>query len=121
MLSDISSYLTTNGITTTISINNIPPSPLDVVALQEHSGEPPETNIIKSGLLVIVRGSSYSAADTLLRSIYDILHYAADFTVNGHRYIMVKAQNAPYPLPATQTSMGVGHRLAQSYVVWIAD
>ncbi len=102
-LESISSYIQSNiGIATdSIFINYLPSSPDTCVTLYTTPGLPPEVKqgYDKPGLQVYGRGATYTAIQTILESIYVLLHGLGSKDINGIHFVDIAAmQSKPIPL-----------------------
>lgn len=100
MIRDIAQILQSNGIGTIgadIYLGQLPASPDNVVAVFEYGGEPPDlhANIEYPGLQVMVRNKRYDAGRQKIEQARNVLHGLAETVVNGHRYLLIRANQSP--------------------------
>jgi hypothetical protein len=125
MLSDIGTYLQSQGIGTLgadLFLGLMPDQPDNCIALFEYAGSPPDLhwNGEYPGLQVRVRGTSYEAARSKIGEIMTALHglyeqtlgggdgdegngdegsgdegYGEPIPVTGTRYLLIKARGSP--------------------------
>ncbi|MFO7253131.1 MAG: minor capsid protein [Actinomycetes bacterium] len=104
LLDDIASYLASQGITGVYK-GYMPDQPDDLVALFEYAGSPTELTmgegdpvVERPGLQVRVRNRSYPAGRAKIGEVVDALHGLAGATINGTRYLLVRALQSPASL-----------------------
>ena len=100
MLKEIGTYLQAQGIGTLgadIFLGLMPDQPDDCVALFEYAGSPPDLhwNGEYPGLQVRVRNKSYAAGRAKIEEVVKELHGAHELTLNGTRYLLIKARGSP--------------------------
>jgi len=100
MLSDIGTYLQTQGVGTVgadIFLGLMPDQPDNCIALFEYAGSPPDLhwNGEYPGLQVRVRNKSYSAARTKIEDVMKKLHGLSEHILSGTRYLLIKARGSP--------------------------
>ncbi|MBC7340891.1 MAG: hypothetical protein H5U02_00295 [Clostridia bacterium] len=101
---DIGNYLQINGVGTVgtdIFLGQLPAAPDNVVALFEYAGEPPDlhSSVEYPGLQVLVRNKSYVAGRQKIEQTRNVLHGLTEATINGRRYLLVRARQSPEALP----------------------
>jgi hypothetical protein len=100
MLSDIGTYLQSQGIGTLgadLFLGLMPDQPDNCIALFEYAGSPPDLhwNGEYPGLQVRVRDKSYAAARTKIGEAMTALHGLHEQTLSGTRYLLIKARGSP--------------------------
>ena len=100
MLREIGAYLATKNVGTVgtdIFLGLMPDQPDNCIALFEYAGSPPDLhwNGEYPGLQVRVRNKSYAAARTKIEEVVTELHGAHELTLNGTRYLLIKARGSP--------------------------
>ena len=100
MLSDIGNYLQAQGIGTlgtNIFLGLMPDQPDNCVALFEFAGSPPDLHWEGEypGLQVRVRNTGYAAGRVKIEEVVTELHGAHELTLNGTRYLLIKARGSP--------------------------
>jgi len=103
LLEDIGNYLEQNGIGvlgTDIFLGQLPASPDNVVALFEYAGYPPwlKLSCERPGLQVRVRSTHYTTGRTKIEKVTQVLHGVTEQTINGVRYVIIQAEQSPFPL-----------------------
>jgi hypothetical protein len=118
LLSDIHTYLTTNGASGPITQGYMPSTPVTITTLYQVQGGAPETpDITHPGLLVVVRAPTYADAEAKLQQIYALLHHMTNTTLSGTRYILINARSAAFILNIEETTSGLAYKMAQEYGV----
>lgn len=104
LLDDIAAILQQRGVTGVYK-GFMPDQPDNIVALFEYAGEPMELTmgdgdpvLERPGLQARVRNTFYPAAKAKIEAVVDILHGLADATINGKRYLLIKANQSPESL-----------------------
>ena len=106
MLTDVHSYLSSNGQGTNLYIGSLPDTPDVAVALFQFQGRPPSEVLEVSGirqerpgLQVQVRSSpnGYADAEARVYAIYDLLQIA-NATLGSVFYQEVRPFGSPFPL-----------------------
>lgn len=100
MLNEIGTYLQTQGIGTLgadIFLGLMPDQPDNCIALFEYAGSPPDLHWEGEypGLQVRVRNKSYAAGRAKIKEVVTELHGAHELTLNGTRYLLIKARGSP--------------------------
>ena len=100
MLSDIGTYLQSQGIGTLgadLFLGFMPDQPDNCIALFEYAGSPPDLhwNGEYPGLQVRVRNKSYAAARIKIGEAMTALHGLHEQTLSGTRYLLIKARGSP--------------------------
>ena len=100
MLKEISTYLQSQGIGTlgaNLFLGLMPDQPDNCIALFEYAGSPPDLhwNGEYPGLQVRVRNKSYAAGRAKIEEVVTELHGAHELTLNGTRYLLIKARGSP--------------------------
>ena len=100
MLTEISAYLKGQGIGTPgtdIFLGLMPDEPDNCIALFEYAGSPPDLHWAGEypGLQVRVRNTSYAAGREKIEEVVTELHGAHELTLNGTRYLLIKARGSP--------------------------
>ncbi len=100
MLREIGAYLATKSIGTVgtdIFLGLMPDQPDNCIALFEYAGSPPDLhwNGEYPGLQVRVRNKSYAAGRAKIKEVVTELHGAHELTLNGTRYLLIKARGSP--------------------------
>ena len=100
MLTEISAYLKSQGIGTPgtdIFLGLMPDQPDNCIALFEYAGSPPDLHWSGEypGLQVRVRNKSYAAGRAKIEEVVKELHGAHELTLNGTRYLLIKARGSP--------------------------
>ena len=100
MLKEIGTYLQTQGIGTlgaNLFLGLMPDQPDNCIALFEYAGSPPDLhwNGEYPGLQVRVRNKSYAAGRAKIEEVVTELHGAHELTLNGTRYLLIKARGNP--------------------------
>lgn len=113
LVDDIASHLQTAGVGTVgtdIFKGHIPDDDAsssynDCIALFPHGGDPPELvgGLENPRLTVRVRNTSYSAGMSKANAVMVALHTLNEKTLNGHRYLFVRAVSS-------LTHLGRDHR-----------
>lgn len=100
MADDVADYLEAQGIGTVgtdIFIGHMPDSPANCIAVIQSGGEPPELvgqindQIERPRLVVRVRNTSYASGAAKANSVLKALHTAGEVSLNGHRYLFIRA------------------------------
>ena len=92
-------------------ISRLPASPLNIVALYDTSGSPPNVTLDKAvkwndSIQILVRNSSYTKAFEVAYEIMDVLHLISNQEVNGTLYYFILAANSPYHLQSDENKRG---------------
>jgi hypothetical protein len=100
MLSDIGTYLQSQGIGTLgadLFLGLMPDQPDNCIALFQYAGSPPDLHWPGEypGLQVRVRNKSYVAARTKIGEAMTALHGLHEQTLSGTRYLLIKARGSP--------------------------
>ena len=100
MLREIGAYLATKSIGTVgtdIFLGLMPDQPDNCIALFEYAGSPPDLHWAGEypGLQVRVRNKSYAAGRAKIEEVVKELHGAHELTLNGTRYLLIKARGSP--------------------------
>ena len=100
MLKEIGTYLQSQGIGTlgaNLFLGLMPDQPDNCIALFEYAGSPPDLhwNGEYPGLQVRVRNKSYAAGRAKIEEVVKELHGAHELTLNGTRYLLIKARGSP--------------------------
>ena len=100
MLKEIGTYLQSQGIGTlgaNLFLGLMPDQPDNCIALFEYAGSPPDLhwNGEYPGLQVRVRNKSYAAGRAKIKEVVTELHGAHELTLNGTRYLLIKARGSP--------------------------
>ena len=100
MLTEIGAYLATKSIGTVgtdIFLGLMPDQPDNCIALFEYAGSPPDLHWAGEypGLQVRVRNKSYAAGRAKIEEVVTELHGAHELTLNGTRYLLIKARGSP--------------------------
>ncbi len=120
LLDDIANLLQSKGIGT-VNIDIFkgykPDQPDNIVALFEYAGSPMELTmgnddptLERPGLQVWVRNYLYPAGRAKIEQIVDALHGEAELTLNGDRYLLIRANQSP-------ESMGMDANNRSEFVV----
>ncbi|HHV02966.1 MAG TPA: hypothetical protein GXX64_03500 [Bacteroidales bacterium] len=82
---------------TDIFLSLMPDQPDNCIALFEYAGSPPDLhwNGEYPGLQVRVRNKSYAAGRAKIAEVVTELHGAHELTLNGTRYLLIKARGSP--------------------------
>jgi hypothetical protein len=113
LLDDIAAYLQAQGIGTVgtdIHKGFLPDQPDDLVALFEYAGSPTELTMCdapaleRPGLQVRVRNRTYPAARATIAAAVDALHGLADVTLDGTRYLLIRANQSPASIGLDQNN-----------------
>jgi hypothetical protein len=75
----------------------MPDEPDNCIALFEYAGSPPDLHWAGEypGLQVRVRNKSYAAGRAKIEEVVAELHGAHELTLNGTRYLLIKARGSP--------------------------
>ena len=100
MLTEIGAYLATKNVGavgTDIFLGLMPDQPDNCIALFEYAGSPPDLHWEGEypGLQVRVRNKSYAAGRAKIEEVVTELHGAHELTLNGTRYLLIKARGSP--------------------------
>ena len=100
MLTEIGAYLATQNVGTVgtdIFLGLMPDQPDNCITLFEYAGSPPDLhwNGEYPGLQVRVRNKSYAAGRAKIEEVVTELHGAHELTLNGTRYLLIKARGSP--------------------------
>jgi len=100
MLNEIGTYLQSQGIGnlgSDIFLGLMPDQPDNCIALFEYAGSPPDLhwNGEYPGLQVRVRNKSYGAGRAKIGQVKRELHGLHETTLNGTRYLLIKARGSP--------------------------
>ena len=100
MLAEIGAYLAQKSIGTVgtdIFLGQMPDQPDSCIVLFEYAGSPPDLhwNGEYPGLQVRVRNKSYAAGRAKIEEVVTELHGAHELTLNGTRYLLIKARGSP--------------------------
>jgi len=100
LLEDVASYLQSQGTGTIgadIFLGQLPVSPDNVVAIFEYAGEPPDLHWQGEypGLQILVRNKNYEVGRQKIEQVKNVLHGLAETVVNGHRYLLIRANQSP--------------------------
>jgi len=100
VLREIGAYLATKSIGTVgtdIFLGLMPDQPDNCIALFEYAGSPPDLHWAGEypGLQVRVRNKSYAAGRAKIEEVVKELHGAHELTLNGTRYLLIKARGSP--------------------------
>lgn len=100
MLTEIGAYLATKNVGTVgtdIFLGLMPDQPDNCIALFEYAGSPPDLHWKGEypGLQVRVRNKSYAAGRAKIEEVVTELHGAHELTLNGTRYLLIKARGSP--------------------------
>lgn len=105
MLNEIGSYLQAQGAGTLgvdMYLGLMPEQPDNCIAIFEYAGNPPalthDGGIERPGLQVKVRNTSYPAGRSKISEVVNVLHRLSNETINGTRYIFIRANQSPEPL-----------------------
>ena len=93
---DIAAYLETAGVGTVnsnIFTGHLPDTTSNCLALYQYAGEPPELvgEIENPRLTARVRNVSYDDGQKKARDVLKALHTLNERTINGHRYLYIRA------------------------------
>ena len=100
MLAEIGVYLAQKSIGTVgtdIFLGQMPDQPDSCIVLFEYAGSPPDLhwNGEYPGLQVRVRNKSYAAGRAKIKEVVTELHGVHELTLNGTRYLLIKARGSP--------------------------
>ena len=100
MLAEIGAYLAQKSIGTVgtdIFLGQMPDQPDSCIVLFEYAGSPPDLhwNGEYPGLQVRVRNKSYAAGRAKIKEVVTELHGVHELTLNGTRYLLIKARGSP--------------------------
>ena len=100
MLTEIGAYLAQKSIGTVgtdIILGQMPDQPDSCIVLFEYAGSPPDLhwNGEYPGLQVRVRNKSYAAGRAKIKEVVTELHGVHELTLNGTRYLLIKARGSP--------------------------
>jgi len=100
LLDEIGGFLQTNNVGTlgsTLFLGLMPDQPDSCIALFEYAGSPPDLhwNGEYPGLQVRVRNKIYAMARSKIEEVVTELHGAHELTLNGTRYLLIKARGSP--------------------------
>ena len=100
MLSDIGTYLQTQGVGTVgadIFLGLMPDQPDNCIALFEYAGSPPDMHWDGEypGLQVRVRDKSYAEARIKIEETMKKLHGLHEQILSSTRYLLIKARGSP--------------------------
>ena len=100
MLTEIGAYLATQNVGTVgtdIFLGQMPDQPDSCIVLFEYAGSPPDLhwNGEYPGLQVRVRNKSYAAGRAKIKEVVTELHGVHELTLNGTRYLLIKARGSP--------------------------
>lgn len=119
LLDDIATYLQTGGVGTVgtdLFKGELPPDPDNCVAIYEYAGQPPfvSVDIDRPGLQVRVRNKGYAQARAKIDQIYLLLHALANTTINGTRYLIVRAVQSPFSMGRDSNNLV---ELVQNFII----
>jgi len=100
LLAEIGAYLAQKSIGTVgtdIFLGQMPDQPDSCIVLFEYAGSPPDLhwNGEYPGLQVRVRNKSYAAGRAKIKEVVTELHGVHELTLNGTRYLLIKARGSP--------------------------
>jgi hypothetical protein len=100
MLNEIGTYLQSQGTGTLgadLFLGLMPDQPDNCITLFEYAGSPPDLHWAGEypGLQVRVRNTSYAAGREKIEEVVTELHGAHELTLNGTRYLLIKARGSP--------------------------
>jgi len=100
LVNDIASLLATKSVGTVgtdMFIGHMPDTPSNCIALMQNSGSAPELagsivgQIERPRLVIRVRNSTYLNGQNKARDVLKALHTEGEITLNGHRYLYIRA------------------------------